>query len=99
MRGKKIKFTNFSEKTNSNEQILTEHLNDIMNQDEFDDTAAYYGYKKLNDQTICNGINILHLNINSLSDHFDDFHALLSQLSVKFDIIGITERGLGIKNC
>ena len=27
-----MKFTTFSKKTNSNEHILTEHLNDMMNQ-------------------------------------------------------------------
>ena len=31
------------------------------------------------------------MNINSLFYHFDGFHTLLSQLSVKFDIIGITK--------
>ena len=34
------------------------------------------------------------MNINSLSQHFDDFHTLLSQLYVRFDIIGITEKCL-----
>ena len=34
------------------------------------------------------------MNINSLSYHFDDFQTLLSQLSVTFDITGITETRL-----
>ena len=29
--GKKMKFTTFSKKTNSNKHILTEHLNDMLN--------------------------------------------------------------------
>ena len=34
------------------------------------------------------------MNINSLSYHFDDFHTLLTQLSIKLGIIGITETRL-----
>ena len=94
IQGKKIKFTKFSKIKNPNEHILTEHLNDMMSQKEFDNPSAYYDYTKLNenfDQNIYNGSNILHMNINSLFYRFDDIHTLLSQLYVKFDIIGITE--------
>ena len=72
MQGKKLKFTTFSKKTNSNEYHLTELFNDTMNQEEFDSSSAYYDYKKFS----------------------RNFHTLLSQLSVKFDIIGITETRL-----
>ena len=44
IQGKKRKFTTFSKKKNSNEQILTERLNDMMNQKEFDNSSVYYDY-------------------------------------------------------
>ena len=69
------------------------------NQEEFDNPAAYYEYKKFNknfDQNIYNGTNILHMNINSLSYKIDDFHTLLSQLSVKFGIIDTAKTRLKI---
>ena len=91
--GKKIKLT----KTNPNECNLTEHLNNMMNQKEFDNPSAYYDYKKFNEnfhQNTYKGTNILHMNINSFSCHFDEFHTLLLQLSVKFDIISIAETHL-----
>ena len=68
----------------------------MMNQDEFENHENY-DYKKFNkntDQNIHNDTNVLHMNINSHSCFFCDFHTLLSQLSVKFDIIGLTETHL-----
>ena len=88
------KITAFSKKTNANKYILTERFNDMMNQEEFGDPSAYYNYKRFNenfDQNIYNGTNILHININSLSYHFDNFRTVILQLYIKFDIIGITE--------
>ena len=69
----------------------------MMNQKEFDSPSVYYDYEKFNEdfgQNICNGTNILHINIDSVSYHFDDFHTLLLQLFVNFDIIGIKEARL-----
>ena len=63
--------------------ILTEWLNDMMDQEKLDNPSVYYDYKGLKekfDQNICNGTNILHININCLSYHFHEFHRLLSQL-------------------
>ena len=64
----------FSKKKNSSEHSLPERLNDMMNIKEFDNPSAYYDYKKINenfDQNIYNDTNILHMNIISLSDHFE----------------------------
>ena len=47
LQGKKIKFTKFSKKTNSNEHILTERLNNMTNQKEFDNPSAYYDYNPI----------------------------------------------------
>ena len=47
LQGKKIKFTKFSKKTNSNKHILTEHLNNMTNQKEFDNPSAYYDYNPI----------------------------------------------------
>ena len=69
----------------------------MMNRKEFDSPSVYYDYEKFNEdfgQNIYNGTNILHINIDSVSYHFDDFHTLLSQLFVNFDIIGIKEARL-----
>ena len=49
IQGKKIKFTIFSKKTNSNEHTLTERLNDMMNQKKFDNPSSYYDYEKFNE--------------------------------------------------
>ena len=84
IQGKKRKFTTFSILTNPNEHILTERLNDMIDQEEFDNPSAYYDYKRSKEnfeQNIYNGTNILRMNINFLSYHFHDFHTLLSQLS------------------
>ena len=82
IQGNKIKFKIFSKKTNPNQHILTESLNEMMRR--FDNPSGYYYYKNFNKNFyIYNGTNILHLNINSRFCYFDDFHTLLSQLSVK----------------
>ena len=39
-------------------------------------------------------IEFLHFNISSLSYNFDQLHKLLSNLKIKFDILGITESRL-----
>lgn len=35
--------------------------------------------------------SIFHQNISSISKHFDDFHELMTSMSINFDVIGITE--------
>ena len=76
-RAKKIKFMTFSKKINPNEHILTENLKVMMNQEEFDNPSAYYHFKNFNKNFyIYNSINILHMNINSHTCHFDEFHTL-----------------------
>ena len=58
------------------QHIPTERLHDMMNQSEFNNLSAFYYYKKLNEifnPNICNGTNILHMNINSLSYLFMTF--------------------------
>ena len=68
---------------NPNEHILSERLSDMMDQEKLDNPSVYYDFKRLKekfDQNICNGTNILHININCLSYHFHEFHRLLSQL-------------------
>ena len=99
LQGKKIKFSTFSKKVNPYADILIEQLNDMMDQEQEDffNPSAYFDCKKFNenfDDKTYKGTNFLHMNINSLSYHFDDLHTLLSQLSVNFDIIGITETHL-----
>ena len=42
----------------------------------------------------CKGTDFFHMNISSLTYNFDQLHALLSEISINFDIIGITESRL-----
>ena len=50
-----------------------------------------------------NNFSLFHLNISSLSKHYEELRALLGQLGHGFDIIGITETGfqnnIPITNC
>ena len=68
-----------------------------MDSEDLENPSEYYNCEKFNesfDQNTFNGTNFLHMNINSLSYHLNDLHTLLSQLSIQFDIIGITETRL-----
>ena len=102
IQGKKIKFCTFSRKMNlSKGRMITERLNELMDQEELFNPTTYFDYEKFNesfDEKIYNGTNFFHMNINSLSYHLEEFQSLLAQLSVKFDIIGITETRLKTKS-
>ena len=42
----------------------------------------------------CNSFSVFHMNVASLSKHFDELTTMLSLLNFKFDIIGLTETRL-----
>ena len=42
----------------------------------------------------CKGTNFFHMNISLLTYNFDQLHALLSEININFDLIGVTERRL-----
>ena len=61
-----------------------------------DISSKYYDVHDMNRLKLnSNGaLNLCHLNIASLSKHFDDLHQTLSSLKKKFDIIGVSEHKL-----
>ena len=55
---------------------------------------SYYDVSEFNkafNANAFNGLNLLHLNISSITYNFDQLHALLVTLRIGFGIIGITE--------
>ena len=100
IQGKKIKYLTVSRKRSPNENILIDRLNGALNENELENPSSYFDIDDLNSNFPINefdGTNFLHMNISSLSHNFDEFHALLKQINVKLQVIGITESRL-IKN-
>jgi len=86
---------------------LISDLNTIVNQCQTDDTdldlrfhsvdCKYYechDFTQLVSDSKVIAFSSLHLNIASLSKHFDEFNALLAQLQHKFSVIGVSETRL-----
>ena len=66
----------------------------VFNDDQsFNVNCKYYNCQELNALTAISKFNFsaFHLNISSLSRHFDELNALLSILKLKFSVIGISE--------
>ena len=66
----------------------------VFNYDQsFNVNCKYYDCQELNAITVVSKFNFsaFHLNISSLSRHFDELNALLSILNLKFSVIGISE--------
>ena len=66
----------------------------VFNYDQsFNVNCKYYDCQELNAITAVSKFNFsaFHLNISSLSRHFDELNALLSILNLKFSVIGISE--------
>ena len=61
--------------------------------------CKYYTPSELNNQNFrsCK-FSLAHLNISSVSHHFDDLQSLLSTLEPTFDVIGISECRIKISN-
>ena len=73
----------------SSEAMSNDELDDIYNKI----NSKYYGIHEINKIKINSAasLNLGHVNIASLSKHFEDLHLTLSSLKIKFDIIGISE--------
>ncbi len=79
---------------------LCEHIQNFVNSDNGDDdillnhvNSKYYDVKQLNSSKIDlpSSFGLFHANIASLNLHIDDLRHILSLLSFKFDVIGISE--------
>ena len=83
-------------KRNSNEEVLINKINDVIDNPDITN-SQYYNKDEFNEAIKhCQdfGAKIFHMNISSLSYHFDNLHTLLASLELKFDILGITETRL-----
>ena len=85
------------------EQLIFTTLNENLDQPE-DETnnlyknfknSSYFSPEEFNNlstsKNLPNGFSFIHLNINRLNCHFDDFLLLLQKLNHKFSIICLTE--------
>ena len=91
--GKKVKFVTITKKSNQNEQILVEKLNDAIDKEDLENSSSYFHVNELNNifsENEFNGTNFLHMNISSICRNFDDLETLLAKINVKFNVIGIT---------
>lgn len=69
----------------------------ITNSDELDSgriNCKYYDSYEFRDKKIDSScFSLFHMNISSLSKHFDELHALIGDLKHNFSVIGICETG------
>ena len=94
MQGEEIKYLATSWKCQIQEIVLTDKLNNALNDSDLTHASSCYNIDELNetfDPDVFNGLNLLHFNISSLSYKFDKLHTLLSNLKIDFDNLGITE--------
>ena len=95
VKGKKMKFTNVVEKRISNKTKLLDQIN-LITRCEDNNIAKYFQSDELRNllQTPCiekEYLKAFPLNISSLPYHCSELHSLLSNCTINFDIIGITE--------
>ena len=88
IQGKKIKFLTVAKKRSRNENTLLNKLSDAINDENIDNASSYFDESDFNKNFPKNLFD------GSLCRNFDDLHTLLSEINLKFDIIGITETRL-----
>ena len=95
MKGKKVKFTHVTKKKFTVEASFFQQVNSNLDGNQ----AKYYlpSVFKQTRMNVKNNLNILHLNISSLSSHFPELHTLLATSEIELDIIGIAESRLKSK--
>ena len=88
----------FDKKTTEKLKTFCE-VSQLFDQSENSVSCDYYTPYELNKIKVKQeDLSVLHLNISSLSAHIDDLKNFLSELSIKFDIICISESRLSQKN-
>ena len=96
-KGKKLKFLTKTKKWLTNEEKLTNQLNDATNSSDLTNPSTYCTIDKFNKcfkSNLFNGTNLLHSNISSLPYNYEQLHTLLAEIDINFDIIGIKETRL-----
>ena len=88
--GKQVKFTHIAKPAISNTENFIKAINSENN------FTKYFTIKDLNSafNGIGNPFSLFHLNINSLSFHYDELESLISKSKNDFQIIGISETRL-----
>ena len=88
--GKQVKFTHIAKPTISNAENFIKAVNSEIN------ITKYFSIKELNSTFygIANPFSLFHLNINSLSFHFDEIQSVISKSRNDFQMIGISETRL-----
>ena len=96
-RHERIKFLTIAKKRSSNEHTLFDRINDEIDCEDLENSSTYFDINNLNSsfpKSQFNATNVFHMNISSLCHSFDDLQPLLARISVKFNIIRITETRL-----
>ena len=93
IKGKKIKFAAFTKPNNTIQSNIIDKLNLAMDNPTDTNQFKFYDLQEFNasNDITQNKFSLFHQNISSLQFHFEELQALLSELKLKFDIIGITE--------
>ena len=92
-----MKFLTKTKKRLTDEKKLINRLNDAMNSSDLPNPSTCYSIDKFNESCKSNSFNgttLLHLIMPSLPYNYEQLHALLSDIDINFDIIGITETRL-----
>ena len=93
IQGKRIKFKTLSRKRSNLESTLVDKLNDAINESNLENSQKE-DFNKTFNTVICNGTNLFHMNISSLTYNTDEIHTLLSERNINFDLIQIAESRL-----
>ena len=70
---------------------IIEELNNAIDQPDSFSTCKYFTPEEMQTIDLSNQLSVFHLNISSLSYHFDEFNTFLNSNKLKPTIIGITE--------
>ena len=90
MIGKPVKFTHIAKRANSNTENFIKAINSENN------ITKYFTIKDLNStfNNIGKALSLFHMNIKSLSFHFDELKSLILKSKNDFQITGISETRL-----
>ena len=94
-----LKFSKPFDKKSTKKLKTFREVSQLFDQHENSISCDYYSPYELNKIKVKQeDLSVLHLNISSLSAHIDDLKNFLSELSIKFAVICISESRLSQKN-
>ena len=73
---------------------LIDKLNDAVSESDLENSSQYFevaDFKKAFNSSNHKGTSFFNMNIYSLSYNSDHLQTLLSEINIRFDVIGITE--------